>query len=120
MRPGIDIVIEASRLRERLVDAELVITGEGLLDAQTLHGKTAFGVARLCAELGLPIIAVGGGIDDNIEACMAPHFDAIAASVCRPMPLADALAQAEDHLVRSGMRIAYWIKLGQRLSAARA
>ncbi|RAM36824.1 glycerate kinase [Arthrobacter globiformis] len=59
-RPGIDVVLEFTRLAERLDGADLVITGEGSLDEQSLLGKTPMGVARAAAEAGLPVLAVCG------------------------------------------------------------
>jgi glycerate kinase len=59
-RPGIDVVLEFTRLAERLDGADLVITGEGSLDEQSLLGKTPMGVARAAAEAGVPVLAVCG------------------------------------------------------------
>lgn len=59
-RPGIDVVLEFTRLSERLAGAQLVITGEGSLDEQSLLGKTPLGVARAAAAAGVPVIAVCG------------------------------------------------------------
>ncbi|MCU1517371.1 MAG: glycerate kinase [Pseudarthrobacter sp.] len=59
-RPGIDVVLEFTRLAERLAGADLVITGEGSLDEQSLLGKTPIGVARAAAAQGVPVIAVCG------------------------------------------------------------
>ncbi|TYD00624.1 glycerate kinase [Arthrobacter echini] len=59
-RPGVDVVLEFVGLAGRLDGAELVITGEGSLDAQSLSGKTPVGVARLAAAHGCPVVAVCG------------------------------------------------------------
>jgi glycerate kinase len=59
-RPGIDVVLEFTRLAERLAGADLVITGEGSLDEQSLLGKTPMGVARAAAAAGVPVLAVCG------------------------------------------------------------
>lgn len=68
IRPGADVVIEAVSLRERLVGADLCITGEGHLDAQSLSGKAPVGVARLCQQLGVPCVAVVGAADAEMPA----------------------------------------------------
>ena len=65
LRPGVDIVMEAVRLREKLRGCHLVITGEGRMDGQTLNGKTPSGVARVARELGIPVIAVAGCLGDD-------------------------------------------------------
>lgn len=59
-RPGIDVVLEFTELKQRLAGADLVITGEGSLDEQSLLGKTPMGVARAAATQGVPVIAVCG------------------------------------------------------------
>ena len=59
-RPGIDVVLEFTGLAERLAGADLVITGEGSLDEQSLLGKTPMGVARAAARAGVPVVAVCG------------------------------------------------------------
>ena len=59
-RPGIDVVLEFTELEARLAGADLVITGEGSLDEQSLLGKTPLGVARAAARAGIPVIAVCG------------------------------------------------------------
>ena len=59
-RPGIDVVLEFTGLAEKLRTADLVVTGEGSLDEQSLGGKTPLGVARQAAAAGIPVIAVCG------------------------------------------------------------
>jgi glycerate kinase len=59
-RPGIDVVLEFTELEQRLAGADLVITGEGSLDEQSLLGKTPMGVARAAAAQGVPVVAVCG------------------------------------------------------------
>jgi glycerate kinase len=59
-RPGIDVVLDLARFAEHLAGADLVVTGEGSLDAQTLHGKAPAGVAARAREAGVPVVAVAG------------------------------------------------------------
>jgi glycerate 2-kinase len=60
IRPGVDVVMEAVGLADRLADADVVVTGEGRFDAQSLHGKTVAGVVRAAADAGVPAILVCG------------------------------------------------------------
>jgi glycerate kinase len=60
LRPGIDVVMEAVRLRERLDGADVVITGEGSFDEQSLHGKVPAGVMRAAQEHRVPVVVVSG------------------------------------------------------------
>jgi glycerate kinase len=100
LRPGIDIVIEATRLRERLAGADLCITGEGKFDAQSLAGKTTIGVARLCHEMNIPCIAIAGsigaGAEQSFEHGITSYF-----SICdHPMGLNEAIERAPE-LIKS-------------------
>jgi glycerate kinase len=67
IRPGVEVVAEVVGLRERLVDTDLVLTGEGRLDGQTRYGKTVAGVARLASEAGAPVLVVPGALGDGWE-----------------------------------------------------
>lgn len=69
LRPGIDIVLDEIGLEQAIAKADLVITGEGRLDAQTLMGKTPAGVARLAKKYGKRVIAVAGCFGEGIEMC---------------------------------------------------
>ncbi|HZL07013.1 MAG TPA: glycerate kinase [Coriobacteriia bacterium] len=60
LRPGIDLILELVEFAEHVVGADLVIVGEGSMDAQTLHGKAPMGVARMAGEVGATVIAVCG------------------------------------------------------------
>ena len=65
IRPGFDVVAEAVRLESKIKDVDLVITGEGSLDRQTLEGKTPAGVARLARKLGKRVFAIAGRREEN-------------------------------------------------------
>lgn len=69
LRPGIDIVLEEIGLEEAIVQSDIVITGEGRLDAQTLMGKTPAGVAVLAKKHGKPVLAVAGCFGEDVEQC---------------------------------------------------
>jgi glycerate kinase len=68
LRPGVDIVIDAVNLRQRLAGADLCITGEGRLDTQSLAGKTPIGVSRVCREQRVPCVAVVGSTEESARA----------------------------------------------------
>ena len=67
IRPGFDVVAEAVGLEAKIEDADIVITGEGSLDRQTLEGKTPVGVARLARKLGKPVFAIVGRATNDPE-----------------------------------------------------
>jgi glycerate kinase len=76
LRSGVEIVLEAVKLRQRLTGADLCITGEGRLDGQSLHGKAPVGVARVCRSLGVPCVALAGSIGEGAEAALAEGLTA--------------------------------------------
>jgi glycerate kinase len=65
IRPGFEVVAEAADLESKMENFDLVITGEGSLDRQTLEGKTPAGIARLARKLGKPVFAVAGCTDGD-------------------------------------------------------
>jgi len=75
IRPGFDVVAEAVGLEAKIEDADIVITGEGSLDRQTLEGKTPAGVARLARKLDKPVFAIVGRATNDPEVCEI--FDAV-------------------------------------------
>jgi len=112
LRPGIDLVFEATSFADRLAHADLVITGEGRIDAQTGFGKTALGVARRATEAGVPCIAVGGGVEvAGIEALAAAG--AIAVPVVEgPQTIETAMSAGTAPVVRCGERLARLVSIG--------
>jgi glycerate kinase len=76
LQSGADIVIEATRLADRLRGADLCITGEGRLDAGSLHGKAPVAVARLCKQLGVPCVAIVGSTGEGAERALAEGIKA--------------------------------------------
>jgi glycerate 2-kinase len=87
---GFELVADLVRLEERVRAADVVITGEGRLDAQTLHGKGPVGVARLARRLGKRVFAVAGGIERGVG--LEAEFDGLLATKPEAMPLAEAIA----------------------------
>jgi len=71
--------------------ADLVITGEGRIDSQTLTGKTPYGVMLRARRSGIPVIAIGGAVAIDTEAALAAGFDGIFAVTPEGMPLEEAM-----------------------------
>lgn len=94
IRPGIEIIAELRGLAPALEGATLCVTGEGAIDAQTLHGKTVDGVARYAARAGVPVVALGGAVDPAVEPELARRGVVCFPIVTRPVPLADAMREA--------------------------
>ena len=113
LRPGIDLVMEATDFDARLARADLVLTGEGRIDGQTAFGKTALGVARRAKAAGVPCIAIGGGVElEGIEALAA--VGAVAVPVVeRPQTVEEAMSAGVAPLERCGERIARLVAIGR-------
>lgn len=109
IRPGFDIVAETMNLDARIAAAELVITGEGRLDDQTLDGKGPAGVAQRARAAGRKILAFGGSVTRTAED--AGIFDVLMPIVDRPMDLDDAMKDAASLLERAAVRAAKLIAL---------
>ena len=93
-RPGVEVVAELVGLDEAVGGADLVITGEGRFDAQTLRGKTPFGVARIAQRHGVPVIVIAGTLGDGYEQMYAHGVDAAFALPSGPMSLEQACHEA--------------------------
>ena len=106
LRPGVELVMEATGFPARLERADLVITGEGRIDAQTGFGKTALGVAKRAAAAGVPCIAVGGGVEPDGIAALAAVGTVAVPVVERPISIEQAMAAGVVPLERCGERIA--------------
>jgi glycerate kinase len=103
--------MEAAGFDDKLAAADLVITGEGRIDAQTGFGKTALGVARRASAAGVPCVAVGGGVEpDGITALATVGAIAIPV-VERPQTVEEVMAAGTDPLVRCAERIARLVSL---------
>lgn len=101
LRPGIDIIIEATQLEDKIKDADLVITGEGALDKQTFFGKSVLGVVKLAKKYNIPIIIINGSvlikreeIEKNYQALTDGNFSIINKS----MKLKEAVETTEELL----------------------
>ncbi|HYS02486.1 MAG TPA: glycerate kinase [Candidatus Eisenbacteria bacterium] len=103
LRPGADLVMDAIRLDDLLRGADLVLTGEGRLDAQTARfGKGPAAVARRARAAGIPVIAIAGGVDDHAE--VLAIFDGLEATVSSTTPLEEAMARAGPLLTDAAER----------------
>ncbi|MYN45864.1 glycerate kinase [Pseudoduganella sp. FT93W] len=115
MRPGVEIVAQAAGLAEAIASADLVLTGEGRIDGQSVHGKTPVGVARLARQYGKPVIAIGGCLGSGVEQVYLHGIAASVAAVSRPCTVAQALADARQNLQLAARNVAALLKLGQAL-----
>ena len=76
LEPGIQIILDETRLCDDVKDADLVITGEGRLDGQTVMGKAPIGVAKLAKQFGKPVVGLSGCVTRDASACNVAGIDA--------------------------------------------
>lgn len=118
VRPGVEVVAELVGLAEALETADLVITGEGRADEQTLQGKTATGVATLARPRATPVALLCGALGDRAEALDAAMSLAVVQPIVdRPMSLDEAMADTERLLQAGAARLARTIGIGLELGA---
>lgn len=109
LRPGFEIVAEAVGLDDLLEGADLVITGEGRLDSQSLSGKTPVGVMRRAVARGVPVVAVAGSLGEGVDDLEAAGMTAVLSVVPGVVGLEEALGGARANLERTGRTLgALW------------
>lgn len=106
LRPGVQIVVEAVNLAQQLQDADLVITGEGRIDGQTVHGKTPIGVAKTAKQFNKAVIAISGCLRDDYEAVYAHGIDAVFPIITQLGTLEETLANGRKNLISTAQNIA--------------
>ena len=91
LEPGIKIGLEETGLEKHIRDADLVITGEGRLDSQTIMGKAPAGVAELAKKYGKPVIALSGSAASDASVCNEYGIDAYFPALREIMTLDEAM-----------------------------
>ena len=118
LRPGVDLVMDATGFDEKLGRADLVVTGEGRIDEQTAFGKTALGVARRASAAGVPCLAIGGGVTPGGIDALRPLGVVVVPVVEQPVAVEAAMAAGTAPVERCGERIARLVDLGRLLAAS--
>ncbi len=106
LKSGIDIVLDAVEIDRHLTDTDLVITGEGRIDSQSIRGKTPVGVAKRAKRYRCPVIALAGSLSGDSDLLHQHGIDALFSVVPGVVSLNQALDQAADNLYRSARNIA--------------
>ncbi len=102
---GIDHFLELTGFGESLAKADLVITGEGSIDEQTLQGKGPFGVASRAKQNGVPVIGLAGKLPLEPHPALQEYFNALLAIGHQPQDLPSALRDTRENMVRMGYEI---------------
>ncbi len=111
LRPGTEIIIEATRLEDKIQGCSLVITGEGAMDKQTFFGKSAYGVANLAKKYSIPVISINGSVFFDREELKKEHAELFSGNfsiINRPMELEEAVADSKKLLGSITREIIYF------------
>ena len=115
LRPGAQIVFEAVALEERIRKADLVITAEGQIDAQTAYGKSVGAVAEIAKRYDLPVLAFAGSLGENYQVVYKLGVDAVAALPASPVTLTFAMENASHLLSDAAERACRFMQVGARI-----
>ena len=112
LRKGVDIVLDFVDIDKALTNTNLVITGEGQLDFQTIYNKAPIGVARRAKHLGIPVIAISGSLGENFSVVHEHGIDAASSIVSKPMTLEEASKNAPELISAATEQALRYMKIG--------
>lgn len=111
---GIDYFLTITGFDQALQQADILITGEGSIDSQTLQGKAPFGAAIRAKANNIPVIGIAGRVPLAPEAELLKYFDILMAIGNGPSDLPSALLNTEQNLTRTGVNISHFLSLRKR------
>ncbi|MFA1401239.1 glycerate kinase [Haemophilus influenzae] len=106
LKAGIQIVLDRLHLIDYVKDADVVITGEGRIDAQSIMGKTPIGVARTAKQFNKPVIAIAGCLREDYDVVFDHGIDAVFPIIHQLGDLSDILKQGEQNLISTAQNVA--------------
>ncbi|HIH5775530.1 TPA: glycerate kinase [Citrobacter werkmanii] len=115
LRRGIEIVTDALRLDACVADADLVVTGEGRIDSQTIHGKVPVGVAKIAKRYNKPVIGIAGSLTADVGVVHEHGLDAVFSVIYTICSLDEALKNASENVRMTARNVAATLKAGQQL-----
>jgi glycerate kinase len=115
LRSGIEIVTDALHLDTWVADADLVVTGEGRIDSQTIHGKVPVGVANVAKRYNKPVIGIAGSLTPDVGIVHKYGIDAVFSVIYNICTLDDALNNAKENVRMTARNVAATLKAGQQL-----
>ena len=112
LRPGVEIVLEATGFEALVEGADLVITGEGRTDAQTAMGKAPVGVAAVAQRHGVPVVCLSGGLAVGADEVLRHGIGALASIVPQAMSLEECMSNGADLIEAGAARVCRLLKIG--------
>ncbi|MCK5196814.1 MAG: glycerate kinase, partial [Spirochaetales bacterium] len=115
LKSGIEIVLDLINFDDYLDGVDLVISGEGRIDGQSVYGKVPVGIAGRAKKKDIPVLVIVGDIGPKVEAVYDHGIDAVMSSVNRAMSLEEAMSRSYELLIDSSARAMRMIKIGMDL-----
>ncbi len=109
---GVDVVLDTLDTDSKLAGVDLVITGEGAIDSQTIYGKAPIGIARRAQQRNIPVIALAGSIAVDAGVVYEHGIDALVPILHRPMSLDEAMTDAAELITHAAERAMRLFRLG--------
>lgn len=116
---GLDLVVEMSDFRKHLKNTDLVITGEGKIDGQSVLGKVPVGLSRIAKDKGIPVVAIAGGIGEDTDRLKLEGIEAVLSIVDGPMPIEEAMQNGKKLLYEATKRMLHLVEIGTKLKGVR-
>lgn len=116
LKPGIETILDIVNFDKLIDDVDLVITGEGKIDGQSVYGKVPVGVAKRCKARSVKVVAIVGSIGSQAENTYDFGIDSIMPTVNKDMSLEEALLRSEELLREAADRMFRFIKVGMGIS----
>lgn len=114
-QPGIETMLDIANFNEKVKNADLVITGEGRIDGQSVYGKVPVGVAQRAQKYHVPVIAVVGCVGQDAQAVYEHGIQCIFSAVNAPCTVEDAIANAEENVCNAAERAMRAVRVGLQL-----
>ena len=118
LKSGIETVLNLVAFDEHLKDVDIVVTGEGATDWQSVFGKVMQGIGVHCKAHHIPAVAIVGSMGKGAEDIYEYGIESIITTVNGIMPLSDALEHAEDLYLGAARRLFKLLKAGMQISKA--
>ena len=116
LRPGVQIVLEATNFAEKVKLADLVITGEGCTDSQTAYGKAPVGVAKIAQHYNVPALCLSGSLGPGCEDVLQQGISGIMSIIPKPMTLDECMGSADELVYVATARLCRLVNVGITMS----
>ncbi len=112
LQSGVEILLEASGLNKKMETADLVVTGEGFTDFQTVFGKAPVGIAKLAKKFNVPVVCLSGSLGPGYQDVLTCDIDAVMDIIPRPMAITECMKNAEVLTEEAATRLGLLLQVG--------